>query len=161
MLENSIRPALKLLFYRIVLRFGFNENRYAQANNNLADVAAFVGLPCVGFAFAQAHWSIRSSSSVCCALALCLAMVEAITRTFSASNRELFKIIVSSAGFIGPVGLAAYARNNNSVLAGVALYVIAAVVITPARHEYLFGVRCENWFHYCIAIGAVLISGGL
>jgi hypothetical protein len=34
-----------------VLRFGFNEDRYALANGHLADLSAFVGLPCVGISF--------------------------------------------------------------------------------------------------------------
>ena len=53
-----------------VFRFGFSESLFAAANGYLADVAAFIGLPLVGFSIMQLYneslpsaWGIISSQN--------------------------------------------------------------------------------------------------
>ncbi len=141
----------------LVLRFGFSESMFAEANSSLATQAAFIGLPCIGLCF----WPLRITTSDKILLILSLVVLEAGTRHLKEKAREIFKIWINIVFFIGPVIITSYLRHEFVSLLGAVLFVIAGIVITPARHKYIAGVRCENWFHYLIAIAAIMIAKGL
>ena len=79
------------------LRFGFAEHLLAQANGDLADLAAFVGLPLVGRSFALRWLGPDSSFALCRAsdtwLLLAGAVVASLCRSLSAEQQELAKVI--------------------------------------------------------------------
>lgn len=146
-----------------VYRFGFDEG-FASANGDLADIAAFVGLPLVGIDFMihrvdftkgcgqwmQEHYFV-----------VVLIMLEAFTRSMKKEARELAKTLTNILFFVLPVGVGSYRNNDLHTLLAIIAFVLAAIVITPNRNKFLLGVRCENWFHYIIGFCAVLIAQGL
>ena len=79
------------------LRFGASERLLAQANGDLADLAAFVGLPLVGRSFALRWLGEDSSFALCRAsdtwLLLAGAVVASLCRSLSAEQQELAKVI--------------------------------------------------------------------
>jgi chromate transport protein ChrA len=146
-----------------VYRFGFDEG-FAGANGDLADIAAFVGLPLVGIDymahrvdFLQAYAAWFNSHS----MVVALVMFEGLTRSMKKEVRELAKTLTNILFFVLPVAIGAYKSNDIHALFAIVAFVVAAIVITPDRNKYIFGFRCENWFHYIIALCAVLIAQGL
>ena len=79
------------------LRFGASERLLAQANGDLADLAAFVGLPLVGRSFALRWLGEDSSFALCRAsdtwLLVAGAVVASLCRSLSAEQQELAKVI--------------------------------------------------------------------
>ena len=143
-----------------VLRFGFDAHKFADANGALADFAAFVGLPSVGLSFLRRIKAVRIDASDTTVLIL-LGCVEAMTRGMHPKSRELMKVIMNFVFFVAPVVTVSLQRQNYECLAGIALFVLAGLVITADRHKLILGVRCENWFHYCIGVAAYLIALGI
>jgi hypothetical protein len=144
-----------------VLRFGFSESLFAKANGDLADLAAFVGLPLVGYSFALKGKLFDTAMWNICILIMTLITLENISRSFTSQLRELSKIITNFVCFVIPVFMTCYANNDMIGLSAIGLFVFAGLVITADRHKLIFGVRCENWFHYCIGIAAVYIAKSL
>lgn len=150
-----------------VFRFGFSESMFAAANGYLADVAAFIGLPLVGHSIMQLYSgslpgalkTISSQNPV--AFVVALSCFEAMTRGLTEQQREFAKVLTNLTLFVGPTAFIAYQTNNMDYLVGIVIFAMAGVVITADRHRYILGVRCENWFHYCIAIAAVFLAQGL
>ena len=147
-----------------VLRFGCHEELFADANSATADFAAYVGLPLVGKAFTVtlAGYSpvfgfLSGLDSI--VYVFILSMFEQVVR--STKLKDDLKVFPNVFLYIIPACLASWDKADWSCLAGLALFVFAAVVIGPAREETLFGVRRENLFHYGIGPAAVLIAKGL
>ena len=143
-----------------MLRFGFSEYRYADANGSLADFAGFVGLPVVGLTFLKRINGIEMNLDDMM-MVFCFASIEAITRGVHAQKRNLSKILMNLAFFVTPVALYSIQNQKTVSLIGIILFVFAGLVVTADRHRTIMGVRCENWFHYLIAVAAFLISQGL
>jgi hypothetical protein len=141
-----------------VLRFGFNEDRYALANGHLADLSAFVGLPCVGFSFLMDIPMIQDLPIHPIILVVSLAMIEALSRSFSPGHRELAKILVNLTFFVAPVAISSIVQKKWMTFGAIAFFVIAGLVVKPERHQYLFGIRRENIFHSMIGIAAYFIA---
>lgn len=145
-----------------VLRFGFNENRYAATNGHLADLSAFVGLPCVGYTFLRRisylqSWNNHLNPTV---LMVSLAIIEASSRNFKPNYRDLVKIFVNLLFFVLPVTISSILGKDWVTFAAIIFFVFAGLVVKPERHQYLFGVRRENLFHYMIGIAAYFIALG-
>ncbi|GMI45212.1 hypothetical protein TrCOL_g3351 [Triparma columacea] len=158
-LVKEVSPFASMGFFTVaiagafgVARFGFNEDLFADTNGALADYAAFVGLPCVGYELASLgryvdNWLFASIFT----------LLEICTRPLGENVRNgVFKPLINIFLFVGPCIL------SKNVLAqiGIAVFVVGAVVIGPDREKYKAGVRCENWFHYAIGVAAVLIGRG-
>ena len=141
-----------------VLRFGFNEDRYALANSNLADMAAFVGLPCVGYSFSMTLPFIKELPIHSLVLAVSLMMVEALSRSFPPLYRHLMKVFVTLFFFVAPVTISSILRRRWWTFGAILLFVIAGLVVKPLRHEYLLGIRRENIFHYLIGVASYVIA---
>lgn len=94
-------------------------------------------------------------------IVIMLGCIEAATRGMHPTKREQAKILVNVVFFVAPVVLAAVQNSNFQLLGGIALFVVAGLVITADRHRCILGVRCENWFHYCLGIAAYIIALGL
>jgi hypothetical protein len=142
------------------LRFGFDENKFAAANGNLADYAAFVGLPCVGLAFLPKVKTLKLNASNT-TIVIVLGCIEALTRGLHPERRDSIKVLVNLLFFVAPVALVSVQEANLLSLGGIILFVVAGLVITADRNRSIAGVRCENWFHYCIGVAAYLIAQGL
>ena len=138
-------------------RFAFDEN-LADLNSDLADVAAFVGLPLVGSSFFR---GVMADKFEVYSFVVLLVMVEALTRTFGKELRDLSKVFTNLLFFVGPVAQANYFSQDWVPLLGITIFALAGIVITADRERYLFGVRRENLFHYAIGSAAVLIAMGL
>jgi hypothetical protein len=143
-----------------VLRFGFNEDRYASANGHLADLSAFVGLPCVGYSFFINNPGVQDLPIHPVVLVASLAMVEALSRSFPGPYREILKILVNLTFFVAPVAISSVLQKKWLTFGAITLFVIAGIVVKPERHQYLFGIRRENIFHYMIGIAAYFIAQG-
>ena len=40
----------------------------------------------------------------------------------------------------------------------ITLFIIGTVIIGNNRHKCVLGMRCENWFHYCLGTSAYLMA---
>ncbi len=143
-----------------VLRFGFNELKYAQANGDLADISGFIGLPCVGISFLTFIPALNFNVNPG-VIAVLLTIIEAGSRSFPPQLRELAKILVNVCFFVLPVLIASILEKNWGTFLSIVLFVVAGLVVKPERHQYLFGIRRENIFHYMIGVAALGISVGL
>ena len=136
-----------------VLRFGFSERAFAKANGDLADAAAFVGLPLVGLDFATRAVAgddgIAAASGDDTARAfLVLLLALSLARSLSPAAFENAKVVLNVACLVGPVFLHAYRSGDWQAAAAIGIFAFAGIVITADRHRCILGVRCENWFHY-------------
>jgi hypothetical protein len=147
-----------------VYRFGFDEG-FSTLHANLTDMAAFVGLPLVGYDYLlyRCPGSLRLVAQKIDPIifALCLVLAETFTRSMHPSKRELIRTVINAGFFVVPAFIGAYAHNNTNALVAIVLFLIAAVVIGPERHKYLLGLRREDWFHYIIGVCAYFIALGL
>ena len=83
-------------------RFGINARLFRPGNESLAEIAAFVGLPLIGFA-ASARYLPATVSVDVTVLAVVLACIGAVARGFPHAATDAIRTIVVSATFI--VGL--------------------------------------------------------
>ena len=146
-------------------RFGFNEG-FDRMNGDLADLAAFVGLPLVGLEYfkrlkTNPLGNIELTFETTIATVLLLLTLEAITRSVNVKIRELVKTLANVLCFVAPVLYGSYTNQNYNALYGIIIFVVAAVVIEPDRHRCILGLRREDWFHYMIGVAAPLIAQGL
>jgi hypothetical protein len=145
-------------------RFGFNES-FDRMNGDLADLAAFVGLPMVGLEYYKSIESnplnIELNFELKIVILFALLTIEAITRSMHIKVRELLKTLINVLFFVSPVVAGSYLSQNYNALGGIIVFVIAAVVIEPDRHRRLLGIRREDWFHYLIGLAAPLVAQGL
>ena len=140
-------------------RFGFDEGS-AAANGDLADLAAFVGLPLVGRAFLPTAAYPATDVSLI-SFVMVLAMWEAFSRSYGKEMRELCKVLTNVVLFVGPILMHSYKVKDHVLAASILLFAFAGIAIGGDRDRYLFGVRRENLFHYCIGVAAVGIAKGL
>jgi len=141
-----------------VLRFGVDEANFRDANGALADLAGFAGLPLVGLAFITPHIRLATKADVTLCTLFSLLFLEAASRGVVDSQREALKVIVNVTLFILPLVHHAVKAGDASLAFAVAVFVTSTVVIGVDRHKLFLGMRCENWFHYCIGITALLIG---
>lgn len=157
LLWHAFQPPI---FQYVVLRFGLNEDAFASTNGSLADFAAFVGLPCVGLTFLKRVGVVQLNATDT-TMVIILGTAEAATRGLHPSKREMAKILVNVFFFVFPVALVSAQEGNLRSLGGIGLFVVAGLVITADRHRSIAGIRCENWFHYCIGAAAYLVAHGI
>ena len=144
------------------LRFGFNEELFGQTNSFLADLSAFIGLPSIGLYFFQLIPYISKLSGYQYYFITFFVIIERMTlRSFLLKYREILKIIINIIFYILPVLIVSYQNKKWFSLIGILLFIIAGLVIKPERHQYLFGIRRENIFHYMLGVSAYLIADGI
>lgn len=145
------------------LRFGFSEDLFAKANNDLANVAAFCGLPLVGLAYYLRHGALAGLSPVeVVGFVLGCSAIAAAVNSLSERKAELLRLLFNVFFFIGPIFGCVYAgKAGRMALAGGLLFPFAGVAITPDRERCFAGMRRENWFHYAIAAASVMLAKGL
>lgn len=141
-----------------VLRFGYSEKFFAQANGDLADLAAYLGLPLVGFHFASTWAAAAPFVPDAFSFAVFCSAVCSARRSAPEAADEVLKILFNVGAFVVPVAGAAHAAEDKLTLAAIATFVIAAVPIGPDRHACLLGVRKENIFHYLIGAAAIMFA---
>lgn len=141
-----------------VLRFGLNAKLFARYNENLAKIAGRIGLPCIGLGFARGLAGLQFLPSDLHLLAV-LILGFGISMDWSTQKGHPGEVCTSLSALFG-MFLAAYYGILTSrwlALVGVALFLVAGLVITPNRQKILGGVRCENWFHYLSGISYLLL----
>jgi hypothetical protein len=143
------------------LRFGFSESLFAKANEDLAQLAAYTGLPLVGLTFIHVGglWSFACSDYI--VICVCGAVLTAISRSLSAKVEELLKILLNVFAFIGPTAWVGYLRGDTELVLAVVLFAVAGIAVKPERHSTLFGMRRENIFHYMIGVASYGMAKGL
>ncbi len=140
-----------------VLRFGFYPETFRSSNENLAAMAGRVGIPLIGLGFLNLSPEFRSQlplGDLDVLFVLCLAFC--ITLAWSKAAAELY---TTAAGVVSMGAILAYGINSGNTFAraGVILFIVGGIVIGPERERLMFGVRCENLFHYCLGTALVLI----
>lgn len=143
------------------LRFGFSERLLAQANGDLADLAAYVGLPLVGLSFAQKVGGIVVPCEQKAAGIVMLASLGAVCRSLPEKSQELAKVLLNVVCFVAPILAYSFAVEDYQTGLGVLLFALAGIGVGADRESCLLGVRRENWFHYMIAASAVSLAAGL
>jgi hypothetical protein len=143
------------------LRFGFSESLFAKANGDLAGLAAFLGLPLVGISFARMGKLVALGTFELIVFIVCGAALATAAQSLSEKVQHLTKVLVNVFLFIGPIGYVGYSTGNNMLLGSIALFAIAGIVVKPERHQYLLGMRREDWFHYMIGIASCGIAQGM
>jgi hypothetical protein len=131
-----------------VLRFGFSESMFAQANGDLADVAGFVGLPIVGLSQVLSYrgnlslsWSAFATHDKV-VMIMALVCMQAVSRSLSPAARELQKIVTNLLFFVVPTAIIAQQKESMDALLGIIVFALAGIVITADRHKCILGVRC-------------------
>lgn len=147
-------------------RFGLSEDAFAQANGDLAHLAAFLGLPLVGLGFVQ-HLPQNDflpgemTADQRLIAVVVASVVGSATLGLADNAAEVAKIIFNVGCFVLPILAVASHFENTAAGCGVVVFAIGAVVVGPDRHRYILGMRRENWFHYMIGLAALLIATGL
>jgi len=143
------------------LRFGFSEKAFGKANGELATIAAFIGLPLIGIANIERinsdidnNTSYQSSTTII----LLLFLYIFATSIVSDSIKEVLILLVNVVLFVAPVYYEGYYRGSNMEIFAITLFIIGTVIIGNNRHKCVLGMRCENWFHYCLGTSAYLMA---
>ena len=144
------------------LRFGFS-TAFAPANESLAGLAAFVGLPLIGSGFlCSAVGYQEDSNGLLVAFTAACASIHVVARAYlSTEHLDLLKVLVNVFFFLSPALYYAYTQRQWLAAGGSLLFAFAAVVIGADREEFLFGVRRENLFHYAIGTAALMLAESL
>jgi hypothetical protein len=155
------------------LRFMGFQKTFAKANANLADLAAFVGLPMVGMdymmmttKFMGSDWPLLNylqHDFLLCVIAL-LVFWRFSEGVFSASATTNLVTVLNLAVFVLPIVNHGISTGDQETLIAIGLFAFAGVFVGSDRKRCLLGVRRENWFHYMIgassAMLAVRLAGG-
>ena len=142
-----------------VLRFGFDERTFTQANSDLAELSAFVGLPLVGAAFAQRSGLVGRGGDASIVVGCVITCV--LARSLARGTKELAKILLNLVLFLMPVAYHSYTSNDKRTGAAIAAFAVAGIVIGSDHDRLLFGVRRVNIFHYAIGACSYSIAFGL
>ena len=148
------------------LRFmGFQQ--LAKANANLADLAAFIGLPMIGMdymlmtpTFMGSPWPFLQyiqKDMLICVIGL-LVFWKFSEGAFNANATTNLVIVLSLCTFVLPIVNYGMARNDQETLIAVGLFAFAGIVIGTDRQRCLLGMRRENWFHYCIGLSSAMLA---
>jgi len=133
------------------LRFGFNPETFRPYNEVLAKNAGRVGVPLLAFVafFAAMKWDEKSAPSLL--LAFCIS--SACSNLWSEKVQKLYTI---ATGVLGNICLVLHGGKSGAC--GAALFVLGGLVIGSDRHRFVWGVRRENLFHYCLGTALLLIG---
>lgn len=146
------------------LRFGFSEKAFATANNRMASVAALVGLPAIGIANIErllySSNNLESSSNFQSATTLIALVIfqVCINSIFTEAVKEAVTVLINLGLFVLPTLYDGYLRNSSVEIMSVVLFLVGAVVIGTDREKCFLGMRCENWFHYCLGTSAYFMA---
>jgi len=143
-------------------RFGFSESLFAGANEDLANLAACVGLPLIGCTFATVGGLVEPLPPTnLLALACTGAALACLVKAIPAGSEEFLKVLVNLCLFILPVAKVGYDRQDWVLFGAIALFAVAGIAVKPDRHNCILGVRRENWFHYMLGASAIGMATGL
>ena len=115
----------------------------------------------VGLSFAQKLGSTALPCEQKAVMVVMLASLGAGFRSIPDVAQELAKVVLNAVCFVVPILAHSYTIAAYQTTFGVLLFALAGVGIGADRHSCLFGFRRENWFHYMIAVSAVMLAVGL
>ena len=115
----------------------------------------------VGLSFAQKLGSVEIPCGQKTAAIVTLASLGSLCRSLPESSQELAKVILNVVCFVAPVLAQSYSVDDYQTGFGVLLFALAGVGVGADRESCLLGFRRENWFHYMIAVSAVILAVGL
>ncbi len=150
-----------------VVRYTLNVNctTLAALNRSLAETAACVGLPLVGLHYLRQVEGLQDFYVLPTTLVWVVACTvnQAISNAFPAgAARDLHRVITNAVLFIVPALLCGIAWNGAlAVLASVAVFALAGVLIRPIVDERLFGIRREVLFNTSLGVASLLLSSRL
>ena len=144
---------------------GFQQ--FAKANANLADLAAFVGLPMIGMdymlmtpTFMGSPWPFLQyiqRDMVLCIVGL-LVFWRFSEGVFSSNAATSLVTVLNLCMFVLPIVNYGMARNDQETLIAVGLFAFAGIFIGSDRKRCILGVRRENLFHYCIGLSSAMLA---
>jgi hypothetical protein len=140
------------------LRFAFSEKQFAKANAELASMAAFIGLPMIGIANIERMVAVDCNNQNATTIIYLLFLYVFANSIVSDSLKEILTVLVNVFLFVLPVYYEGYLRGSTMEICSISLFVVGAVVIGADREKIFLGMRCENWFHYCLGISAYLMA---
>lgn len=144
------------------LRFGLSASMFAQANQDLAGLAAYIGLPLIGYTFGAVGGLFAPvHPPTLLALALAGGFIAAIARSLPEDVGEVLQVLLNIFLFIIPVMWYGWSKGDWPLVGAVILFAVAGVVVGPDRHRRLLGVRREDWFHYMISIASYIMACSL
>jgi len=145
-------------------RFGVCEAMFIDANEDLARLGAYIGLPLIGSAyFKRAGWIYTDFPLKITQIVVCGAILAGCSKSLrvllaNVDLEDLTRTIWGLTMFILPIGIVAYEEDDRMLLGSVVLFLVAGVFVKPERHNYLFGMRREDIFHYSIGIASIGIA---
>lgn len=142
-----------------VLRFGVSEKMFCKANQDLANVAGFVGFPVIGMSFVANHYKDLQLNLLM--ISGFMVALEAFTRSFLDKNRDNARICVNIIFFVAPIAAVCRETADFSTLIALITFVFSGIVITADHEKRIFGVRCVDWFHYSLGVTSYFIACGL
>ena len=148
------------------LRFmGFQQ--FAKANANLADLAAFVGLPMIGMEYMMMTTNFMGNpwpfleylqqDMLICIVGL-LIFWRFSEGVFSSNSTTNLVTVLNLAMFVLPIVNHGMATNDQETLIAVGLFAFAGVFIGSDRKRTILGMRRENWFHYFIGLSSTMLA---
>uniref|UniRef100_A0A7S3C7I6 Uncharacterized protein n=1 Tax=Haptolina ericina TaxID=156174 RepID=A0A7S3C7I6_9EUKA len=144
-----------------VLRFGLSEGLFAKANEDLAALAGFLGLPLVGLSFAKKWLALQIPCEQQIGFVVACAIVCALAGSLPPKAKELALVVFNFFFFLLPVGGFSYANHDLQTGASIGLFAFAGIVVGADRYSYMLNIRRENIFHYLIAAASYGMSFGL
>ena len=135
-----------------VCRFGFYPKTFARLNGELADLAAFVGMPLIGLPFLEvllaSQYGFTFDNKIHAAFVVTLIVLLFISHALPDTIAELLKVLLNTLLMVLPIIVHGYTYSNFELLGAISCFLIGGVLIGPSRHTCLLGMRKENWFHY-------------
>jgi hypothetical protein len=144
-----------------VLRFGVSERLFARANQELADLSAFVGLPLVGLAFFQKWQQTSYACIVQLAFVVGCSVLHSLTKELTPRVKELVLVATNVCLFLVPVAGCSLAARDALTAASLALFAFAGIVVGGDKHACMLNIRRVNIFHYAIAVASYGMAFGL
>ena len=144
---------------------GFQQ--FAKANANLADLAAFCGLPMIGMdymlmtpTFMGSPWPFlqyMQRDMLLCVVSL-LVFWKFSEGVFNSNATTNLVTVLNLCMFVLPIVNHGMARNDQETLIAVGLFAFAGIFIGSDRQRCILGMRRENWFHYCIGLSSAMLA---
>ncbi len=115
----------------------------------------------VGLSFLQKFSSTMLSCEQKVVAIVTLASLGAVCRSLPDDLQELAKVILNVFCFVMPVLAHSHSVEDYQTGCGVLLFALAGAGVGADMELCLLGFRRVNWFHYMIAVSAVILAVGL
>ena len=134
------------------LRYGCSI-RFAKANESLALLSAFMGLPLIGLSFASTAGLWPMTHTMRLGATVVLAVVANLAQAFPPVWKRDVEMIINLFIFVYPIVRVGYAKVM--LLIYMATFLLAATCINGHVNSWIFGFRRTDVFHVLISFASL------